>query len=82
MLAGNAGSGSGRWVVPKRTRLLLLGPRLPTWPLQQVGSYLGLSGRVANPFGKAAHDPERSAHGCKHFALGAYEPALTALGGS
>jgi hypothetical protein len=32
-----------------------LGPRLPTWALQQVGSYLGYSGRGANAFGKAAH---------------------------
>jgi hypothetical protein len=29
----------------------------PTCAVQQVGSYLGYSGRGANAFGKAAHDP-------------------------
>jgi hypothetical protein len=28
--------------------------------LQQVGSYLGYTGRGANPFGKATRDPKRS----------------------
>src|SRR5579872_6756923 len=28
--------------------------------LQQVGSYLGYTGRVANPFGKASCDPTRT----------------------
>jgi len=26
--------------------------------LQQVGSYLGYTGRISNTFGKAAHDPK------------------------
>ena len=28
--------------------------------LQQVGSHLGYTGRVANPFGKASRDPTRT----------------------
>jgi hypothetical protein len=32
------------------------GPTLPTWALQQVGSYLGYTGRDANVVAKAAHD--------------------------
>ena len=31
--------------------------------LQQLGSYLGHSGRGANPFGKAARDPEWTLRG-------------------
>src|SRR6266436_523060 len=34
------------------------GPTLPTWGLQQVGSYLGYSGRAANIIARAALDPE------------------------
>jgi hypothetical protein len=33
------------------------GPTLPTWALQQVGSYLGSSGRDANVVATAARDP-------------------------
>jgi hypothetical protein len=33
------------------------GPRLPTCAVQQVGTYLGYSGRGANAFGKAALSP-------------------------
>jgi hypothetical protein len=35
------------------------GPRLPTWALQQVGSYLGYTGRDANVVAEAALDPNR-----------------------
>jgi hypothetical protein len=34
------------------------GPGLPTCAVQQVGSYLGYSGRGATAFGKAARDPK------------------------
>ena len=34
-----------------------LGPTLPTWALQQVGSYLGYTGRDPNVVAKAAPDP-------------------------
>jgi len=33
------------------------GPTLPTWALQQVGSYLGYTGRDANVVAKATLDP-------------------------
>ena len=33
------------------------GPTLPTWALQQVGSYLGYTGRDPNLVAKAARDP-------------------------
>jgi hypothetical protein len=36
------------------------GPRLPTWALQQVGSYLGYTGRQINVVVTAASDPTRS----------------------
>jgi hypothetical protein len=36
------------------------GPRLPTWALQQVGSYLGYTGRDVNVVAKAALDPIRT----------------------
>jgi hypothetical protein len=35
----------------------LIGPTLPTWTLQQVGSYPGYTGRDANVVAKAAFDP-------------------------
>jgi hypothetical protein len=35
-----------------------VGPGLPTYALQQVGSYLGYTGRAANVATKAAHDPQ------------------------
>jgi hypothetical protein len=34
------------------------GPTLPTWALQQVGSYLGYTGRDPNVVAKAALDPK------------------------
>src|ERR1700747_1083257 len=37
-----------------------VGPRPPTWAQQQVGGYLGYSGRGADAFGKAARDPQRT----------------------
>jgi hypothetical protein len=36
------------------------GPILPTWALQQVGSYLGYTGRDGNIVATAAHDPNRT----------------------
>jgi hypothetical protein len=33
------------------------GPTLPTWAMQQVGGYLGYTGRAANVIAKAALDP-------------------------
>jgi hypothetical protein len=36
------------------------GPTPPTWAIQQVGGYLGYTGRRANVFAKAAHDPSRN----------------------
>jgi len=33
------------------------GPMLPTWAMQQVGSFLGYTGRGANVVAKAAHGP-------------------------
>jgi hypothetical protein len=35
------------------------GPRLPTWALQQVGSYLGYTGHQINVVVTAARDPKR-----------------------
>jgi len=32
----------------------LIGPTLPTWAMQQVGGYLGYTGRAANVIAKAA----------------------------
>jgi hypothetical protein len=40
--------------------LVTRGPRLPTWVLQQVGSYLGYTGRDAGVVSTAAHDPLRN----------------------
>src|SRR6266478_6688849 len=40
-------------------QMFLLGPTLPTWALQQVGSYLGYTGRDPNVVAKAALDPWR-----------------------
>ncbi len=37
-----------------------LGPRLPTWALQQVVSYPGYTGRDDNIVAKAACDPEET----------------------
>jgi hypothetical protein len=37
-----------------------IGPGLPTCALQQVGSYLGYTGRAANIVAEAAPDPKRS----------------------
>jgi hypothetical protein len=39
------------------------GPRLPTWAMQQVGSYLGYTGRDANVSAEAALDPCRKSRG-------------------
>jgi hypothetical protein len=36
------------------------GPRLPTWALQQVGSYLGHTGYQINMVVTAARDPKLS----------------------
>jgi hypothetical protein len=36
------------------------GPTLPTWAMQQVGGYLGYTGRTANVVAKAAREPERT----------------------
>ncbi len=33
------------------------GPRLPTWAVQQIGSYRGYTGRDANALGNAALGP-------------------------
>jgi hypothetical protein len=38
----------------------LLGPVLPAFAAQQVGSYLAYSGRGGNAFGKAARDPRQT----------------------
>jgi hypothetical protein len=38
-------------------------PTVPTWALQQVGSYPGYTGRDANVVAKAAFDPERKSRG-------------------
>jgi len=43
-----------------RRAMSLSGPRLPTLPLQQVGGYVGHTGRGANGAAKAARDPKRS----------------------
>jgi hypothetical protein len=40
------------------SRMSLPGPRLPTWALQQDGSYLGYSGHQINVVVTAARDPE------------------------
>ena len=36
------------------------GPRLPTWALQQVGSYLGYTGHQINVVVTAARDPNQT----------------------
>jgi hypothetical protein len=41
-----------------RPRSAASGPRLPTWAVQQVGSYLGYTGRDVDVVMTAAHDPE------------------------
>jgi hypothetical protein len=43
----------------------VIGPTLPTWALQQSGSYLGYTGRAANAVGKAAVTPPGH---CRPFA--------------
>jgi hypothetical protein len=40
------------------------GPRLPTLAVQQVGSYLGYTGRDADILGEAALDPKRTSDAC------------------
>jgi hypothetical protein len=35
-----------------------LGPTLPTWAVQQIGSYRWYTGRDVNALGKAAFDPK------------------------
>jgi hypothetical protein len=37
-----------------------IGPRLTTWALQQVVSFLGYTGRAANVAATAESDPERN----------------------
>jgi hypothetical protein len=36
------------------------GPTQPTWAVQQVGSYLGYTGRGAGVVAKAAFDPQQT----------------------
>jgi len=38
----------------------LPGPRLPSWAVRQVGSYLGYTGRSADVVARAALDPEQN----------------------
>ncbi len=40
-----------------RVAMSLLGPTLPTWTVQQDGSYPGYTGRGANAVERAARDP-------------------------
>jgi hypothetical protein len=62
------------------------GPTQPTWAVQQVGSYLGYTGRGAGVVAKAAFDPNRpfgQAAGCRHHqhnrvAKGAYSTTWSA----
>jgi hypothetical protein len=51
--------GTEFWSAPASTptRTSGIGPRLPTCALQQVGSYLGYTGRDANILGNAGADP-------------------------
>src|SRR5712692_10047860 len=44
------------------------GPTLPTWAPQQVGSYLGYTGRDPNVVAKAALDPFRKSRRLGPFA--------------
>jgi hypothetical protein len=53
--------------VRPRSRVSAPGPGRPTCAAQQVVSYLGYSGRGANAFGRATHDPERNSP--RHEAL-------------
>jgi hypothetical protein len=58
MTAGRFGASSALSASLERTTGF--GPRPPSCGVQQVGSYLGYSGRGANAFGKAARDPFRT----------------------
>jgi hypothetical protein len=40
------------------------GLTLPAWALQQVGSYLGYTGRDPNVVAKASRDPEQTSARC------------------
>jgi hypothetical protein len=42
-----------------------IGPTQPTWAVQQVGSYLGYTGRGAGVVAKAAFDPEPTLAVCR-----------------
>src|SRR6266481_8105677 len=58
----------------------VIGPTLPTWALQQVGSYLGYTGRDANVVAKAALDPfRRSRLVCGIFSI---DTPLALIGGA
>ena len=46
------------------------GPTLPTWALQQVGSYPGYAGRDPNLVAKAARDPKRPLPGLSTACIG------------
>jgi hypothetical protein len=46
------------------------GPRLTTWALQQVVSFLGYSGRAADVASTTAHDPSRDLPHAKLQQLG------------
>ena len=41
-----------------------IGPTQPTWAVQQVGSYLGYTGRGASVVAKAAFDPKLPSTAC------------------
>ena len=49
---------AGRW--DRASKNLGSWPRLPTWALQQLGSYMGYNGRDADILAKAAVDPFRN----------------------
>jgi hypothetical protein len=61
--------------------MLLLGPTMPTLAVQQVGRYLGYTGRDANVLGEAVPDPkatcgaEASAHACHKRVVSQVEVA-------
>src|SRR5215472_10860136 len=42
----------------RHVMMLALGPRLPSWAVRQVGSYLGYTGRAADVAATSAVDPK------------------------
>jgi hypothetical protein len=55
-VAHDARPSNGSIALPER---LLLCPTLPTWAVQQIGSYRGYTGGDVDALGKAAFDPQR-----------------------